>query len=187
MNILGIIASSKLGVVPGDFESIATVTVGSGGSASVLFDNIATTWTHLQVRFLARTTRVATSEDINLQLNGDTGNNYSWHIIYGDGTNPVVSAAASTFRILVPSVSSANATASIFGAGVVDILDYKDTNKYKTVRSLGGSDRNGAGEIMFESGNWRNTNAISSLTFTPAAASNFAQYSHFALYGIRSA
>jgi hypothetical protein len=39
VNILGIIASSKLSAV-GDYESIATVTVGSGGSATVEFTSI---------------------------------------------------------------------------------------------------------------------------------------------------
>jgi hypothetical protein len=51
-NILGIIASSKLSAV-GDYESIATVTVGSGGAANVEFTSIPATYTHLQLRLLA--------------------------------------------------------------------------------------------------------------------------------------
>jgi hypothetical protein len=39
VSILGIIASSRLAAV-GDFESIATVSVGSGGAADVEFTSI---------------------------------------------------------------------------------------------------------------------------------------------------
>ena len=171
-------------IMPGSFESIATVSVGSGGASNVEFTNIPNNYAHLQIRYTARTSRVATAEDIDLQLNSDTANNYSWHIIYGDGVNPVIATGTSTYRMIVPGVASANATAGIFGSGVVDILDYTSTNKFKTVRSLGGNERNIAGEIMFESGNWRSTSAITSLKLTPSSGSNFAQYSHFALYGV---
>ena len=168
-----------------NYESIASVTVGAGGQANVEFTSISNTYTHLQIRYAARTSRVASAEDIDLQLNLDTANNYSWHILYGDGANPVTAAGASTYRMIIPGVPSANATASFFGAGVVDILDYTSTNKFKTVRSLGGNDRISAGEIMFESGSWRSTSAVTSLKLTPSAGSNFVQYSVFALYGIR--
>lgn len=187
MPILGVIASSISGNLwpANSYESIATTTVGAGGSSSITFSAITSAYTHLQIRYSARTSRVSTSEDINLQINSDTANNYSWHLLYGDGANFVVNSAATTFRMLVPSVSSANATANIFGSGIVDILDYTNTNKFKTVRSLGGSDRNGAGEMMLESGNWRSTSVVSSLTFTPSAGGNFVQYTTFALYGIK--
>jgi hypothetical protein len=75
----------------------------------------------------------------------------------------------------------------LFGTVIIDILDYANTNKYKTQRSLGGNDRNGAGYIDFSSGNWRNTNAITSIDIKALYGTGFAQYSHFALYGIASA
>jgi hypothetical protein len=79
-------------------------------------------------------------------------------------------------------------SASIFGSGVVDILDYKNTNKNKTIRSIGGYDINGSGSgyayTSFYSGNWRSTSAVTSITFTMVAG-DYAQYSSFALYGIK--
>jgi hypothetical protein len=74
--------------------------------------------------------------------------------------------------------------ANTFGTFILDILDYKDTNKYKTARSLDGSDANGSGEISLRSGSWRNTAAITSITLTPTGT-GIAQYSSFALYGIK--
>ena len=81
----------------------------------------------------------------------------------------------------------ATSSANIFGAIVIDILDYANTSKYKTARLLGGADQNGSGEVWSHSGNWRNTTAISSIKLLEAVTGNFVQYSHFALYGIKGA
>ena len=52
---------------------------------------------------------------------------------------------------------------STFGTFIIDILDYANTNKYKTTRALAGYDGNGSGGPSLDSGNWRNTNAITSI------------------------
>lgn len=80
--------------------------------------------------------------------------------------------------------TGSTATANVFGAIVLDILDYADTNKYKTTRSLAGLDSNTAGgALQLASGSWRNTAAITSITFS--SGTNFQQYSTLALYGIK--
>ena len=75
-------------------------------------------------------------------------------------------------------------TASSFGVTILDILDYADTNKNKTFRSLAGDDVNGGGDIMINSNLFVTTSAINALNLT-LSAGNFAQYSQFALYGIK--
>ena len=50
-------------ILPGDYESIATVTVGAGGSSSVTFSSIPSTYTHLQIRFTAQCSNSATAAD----------------------------------------------------------------------------------------------------------------------------
>jgi hypothetical protein len=72
------------------------------------------------------------------------------------------------------------------GAFVCDIYDYSNTTKYKTIIAQGGASQNNSGAMqsMLSAGTWRNTSAITSITFTPGTA-NFQQYSHFALYGMR--
>ena len=57
------------------------------------------------------------------------------------------------------------------------------SNKYKTLRVMGGADLNGSGQAHFNSGNWRNTNAITSIKVYPYTGS-FAQYTSLALYGV---
>jgi len=185
MNILGIIASSKFGDV-GDYESIATVSVGSGGAANVEFTSIPATFTHLQIRGIARSSLSATGAGFIMRANSDTGSNYAAHNLLGDGASAQANAYASnTYMYPSSYMPAANATASIFGTTIIDVLDYANTNKYKTMRSLYGTDLNGSGQVGIASSVWMNTNAITSLSLL-FTTSNLVQYSHFALYGIRT-
>jgi hypothetical protein len=169
----------------GDYESIATVTVGSGGQATITFSSIPSTYKHLQLRYTARTDRAATQDFLLTRFNSDTGSNYSYHQLYGDGSAAGSSAGTTQTSMQSGVTAGATATASIFGAGFIDILDYADTNKYKTLRTLDGLDRNGAGQVEVYSGNWRSTSAVSTITITSFGSANFVQYSQFALYGIK--
>jgi hypothetical protein len=182
MPILGILASAQIGANGSSYESIATVTP---SGTSVTFSSIPQTYKHLQVRLISRTTRNDASVDgIYLRINGDTNTNYSSHYLQGNGS--AVSTNQSTNgTAIVGAYSGADAQtgANIFNASVWDILDYANTNKYKTTRSLFGYDANGSGAITFASGNWRNTAAVTSLTFF--AEGTFVANSHFALYGIK--
>ena len=174
--------------LPSDYESIATVSVGSGGTSAAEFTSIPSTYTHLQIRGIARSTRTDLADGINMTFNSDTGSNYSWHYVRGDGGSAGAGGAASQTEILVSyDLAAANALANEFGVFVIDILDYSNTNKYKTTRHLAGNDRNGAGAVGLCSGNWRSTSAITSIKLKPYwGAYNWVQYSSFALYGIKS-
>jgi hypothetical protein len=169
------------------YESISTVTVGAGGSSSVTFSSIPSTYKHLQIRYIGRTTVASTgSDDIAITLNGSSAS-YAWHRLIGDGATAAAGAASSTTQIFLSgAVPRGNATASIYGAGVIDILDYTDTNKNKTTRALFGNDQNGSGQVLLSSGLWYATPAaVTSVTLTPESSHTFAQYSQFALYGVK--
>ena len=175
------------GAAAGDYESIATVTVGSGGATTVSFNSIPSTYTHLQIRFLAKTNINDTRYALWYQFNGDTANNYAFHALYGDGSGVTALGSASQ-GVAEASTNAGNSsgTTNIFGAGVVDILDYTNTSKNKTIRSLSGVDNNGSGRISFQSGLWISTNAITSITIGDYGQT-LMQYSTFALYGIKGA
>jgi hypothetical protein len=171
---------------PGSFVSIATVTVGSGGAANIEFTSIPSTYSHLQIRGIARGTKSSTVAFLNMKLNSDTGTNYAYHVLQGDGASAVAAGYTNDIFMDWARYPAASATASIFGASIIDILDYGNTNKFKTVRYLGNYDANGSGYLEFRSGLWRSTSAISTITFSWDSG-NFAQYSSFALYGIKVA
>ena len=189
MPILGILASSKLIAAAGDYESIASVSVGSGGAANVEFTSIATDWTHLQVRALVRTNRADYQDVVATQFNSDTGSNYSWHYLVGDGSAASANAGASQSYIWGGLIAGGSNGANTFGTYVMDVLDYLNSNKNKTIRSLSGTNNNdaGNGRILLMSGAWLSTNAITSIKLYPAFGTLFSQYSHFALYGIKGA
>jgi hypothetical protein len=187
MPILGIIASSRLAAVPTSYESIETVTVGGGGSPTVTFSSIPATYTHLQIRAIARTDRASEGDALGMQFNGDTATNYSRHQLNGDGSTASADAGTSTAYMQINRFTGATANTSVFGVMVADVFDYANTNKYKTVRTLGGYDNNGSGLITLNSGNWRNTAAVTSITLYSINSANLVQYSSFALYGIKGA
>ena len=188
MPILGIWASQISGHLwapEGAYDALATVTL-SASTASVSFAGIPSGYKHLQIRCIARSADAGAADYLNLKVNSDTtGSNYARHLLYGNGSS--VNAASSTGSTItnLGEIASAGSTSGIFGAYVIDILDYSNVNKYKTVRSLGGDDRNGGGEIDFNSILWMNTAAITSIQFTTYTGSSLAQYSQFALYGVK--
>ena len=171
-------------------EPIATTLVGSGGVNQVTFNDIPQTYKHLQVRAFAQTNRATYGRDlVKLTVNSDTGNNYSWHELVGDGTTANAAADSST-NIILKIAEIGTSTGGAFGAFICDVLDYANINKYKTFRSLFGGDHNGlvaglGGTVGLDSGLWQNTNAITSLKFIPNAGSAFNQHSRFSLYGIK--
>jgi hypothetical protein len=179
MPILGIMASQISGhLETNSYESIQTVTVGSGGAANAVFSSIPSTYKHLQIRAFHQSTG---SPESHMRFNGDTGNNYKIHFLYGDGGSAVGGTGGTTNAV---SFNYNGGSGSVFGASVTDILDYTNTNKNTTTRSLGGYDANGSGLEIYYSGLWINTAAITSITLYPVSG-NFAQYSSFALYGIK--
>jgi hypothetical protein len=166
-------------------EPIASVLVGAGGSNSIVFNDIPQTYKHLQLRFIGRSTRSSVGEDTVMRFNSDAGDSYSWHYLFADGANAYSAGAANQTSIIIPTVAAANATSGIYGASIVDILDYTNTNKFKTARSLGGNERNGSGDINLESGMWRNTQSVVSITVLTTLSNSFVQHSRFSLYGIK--
>jgi hypothetical protein len=197
MPILGTVASQFSGKSFSSFESISTVTVGSGGSGTITFSSIPATYTHLQVRGIVQTSRGTYSVDNMItRFNSDTASNYAWHYISGGyTTTPIVEAGGGGSATFMYNLHvSTSVPGTTFASVVMDILDYANTNKFKTVRTLNGFDVNGTagtgsygGTVTLMSGLWRSTSAITSITFAPEVGPNFAQYSQFALYGIKGA
>lgn len=183
--IIGILASAQTAANLSSYESIATTTVGAGGAASVTFSSIPSTYKHLQIRGIARSAEAVVANLSQFRFNSDTAGNYSSHVLYGDGSAGGGAGYINTGWMYGPSITAATATSGLFNGFFADILDYANTSKYKTIRSIGGQERNGAGDIRISGGNWRSTSAINSITIFPSGAVNWVQYTSMALYGIK--
>ncbi len=164
----------------GSMEALGSVTL-NAATSTITFSSIPSTYSHLQLRAIVRSG--TTGESGMITFNSDTGANYSRHYLIGTGTATASGAGTSANNIDIFYFNSSASTASVFAANVLDILDYANTNKYKTIRLLAGADLNGSGALGLYSGSWRSTSAITSITITPS--STIAQYSSFALYGIK--
>ena len=176
MGILGIYASSVLKVT-NSYESIASYAPTSG--TSVTFSSIPSSYKHLQLRIISFGD---TAVEV-LQFNGDTASNYNRHRLYGNGSTVTASSVA-TSSIQLNGASSTGST-TIGAAMIVDILDYTNTNKNKTVRILEGVDLNGSGEVGLFSGLWRNnTDAVTSIKIE-TASTNYTTGTKISLYGIK--
>ncbi len=178
-------SNSVTPAVPTSYESIATLN--AGGSSTVSFTSIPSTYKHLQIRYIGIASNASsTARDLRLAFNDDAaGSSYDRHTLQGNGTSASASNSTSTgYVVLVDGITGGTATS--FGVGVIDIIDYQSTSKNKTVRSFFGTDQNGAstGYVKLASALWRNTNAITKITITNDIGA-FGTGSTFALYGIK--
>lgn len=167
------------------FFQIATTTL-NVAAGSVEFTNIPATYTHLQIRGIVRTVRATQGDNLYLRFNGDTGSNYTVHQLQGNGSSASsYNSINQSYAEGVFECSTDFNSASIYGCAVIDILDYANTNKFKTIRALNGYDANGSGTLNLRSNLWRSTNAVTTIRLDAVSGSQIKQYSSFALYGIK--
>jgi hypothetical protein len=164
--------------MPSTYEPIATQTLGSA-AASVTFSSISGTYTDLIIVINGATTSGANNCD--LQFNGDTGNNYSYTFLTGDGASATSGRGTSSSRILLNYYG-------YFDTGystniIVQVQNYSNTTTRKTVLSRANNASNGTAAVV---GMWANTSAITSVTIK-TGSSTFTAGNTFTLYGVKSA
>ncbi len=166
---------------------LSLITVGGAGASFIEFTNIPTTYAHLQLRAISRSASSFHHSYIRVG-NGsvDTGSNYSSHILVGSGASAASENYTSATATYLESMPAQNG-ASIFSAMTIDFLDYANTNKHKTIRTMSGGDTNGSGYLFFLSGRWGSTSAINTIRFINNNSTNIQEHSTFALYGIKGA
>ena len=182
LNQIAAIHGTGVAVATNSYESIATVTVGAGGSSSISFSSIPNTFKHLQIRLMLKGSLTDVGIDCFTSFNSDTtSTNYYSHYLLGTGSATAAGANANRYFGAMPGTNSTN----VFSGVIMDLLDYANTNKYKTGRLLYGYDMNGSGYVAMQSVLWKNTAAINAVSIASATGGNFQQYSQAALYGIK--
>jgi hypothetical protein len=176
------------GAAGGSFEPIQTLTA-AGGETSLSFTSIPSTYKHLQIRGISRDTTASTGDSaVVLQLNSDTGSNYSTHRVNTYGATPSINVQgfANYPYVFLPAQPNDSTTANAFMAVIIDIHDYASTTKNKTVRLVGGTETNQTSSSGngFGSGAWYSLSAVTSVQIK-ANTTSFKSGSTFALYGIK--
>jgi hypothetical protein len=183
-NNVGIYASQISGhlaapAFQGDYWALATTTLSSSAS-SIILTGIPSNYRHLQLRMLLRST--TTNGDVGLFVNGSL---YSArrHSLSGNGST--ASAGSDTANAIARQTQSTD-TANVFATSIIDIFDYTNLEKFKTIRQFGGFDLNGSGAINSQSQLIKDKSLITSITIAPYNSSgSFDTYSQIALYGIK--
>ena len=166
------------------YKLIETVTVGSGGAASIEFTSIPQTYTDLAVVMSARTDIAQIYGDVQISFNSDTtAANYSWRNLSGNGASVSSETSSSGIARYCLMMSGNSTTASTFGNGVLYIPNYAGST-YKSFSSDSCSENNATTSyVRFFANLWSSTSAITSISLSGVSA-NFMQYSSASLYGI---
>lgn len=157
---------------------LANITLGSAAS-TVTFSSIPATYRDLVLISSVRLTTGGAAGSLLFRANGDSGNNYSWVYMLGNGALP---ASASSVGVSIGVVGQAESSStSSFGVGVAHFLDYSATDKNKTVLARADATSNGPQAWTTR---WANNAAITSLVIS--SAESMVAGSSFSLYGIAS-
>jgi hypothetical protein len=179
--LLGILNSQAAGGGGGAFDLLETTTLTSSAS-SVTFSGLGaySDYKHLQIRMVAHSEAHTGSASLFLRLNSDTGNNYSYHGLLGNGSAVSSSGVASISTFDAGQIPGSNLT-NQYSATSIDLLDFQSTTKFKTFRSLSA---NATNQIGLRSGVWQSLSGVTSLTLTDSSGDLFTG-TRASIYGVK--
>ena len=188
LNTITAILDAGAGGGGSSYESIATTTLGSTASV-ITFSGIPATYKHLQVRMWGYNNS-GSDRSLEYRFNSDSGANYIDHFLLSNNTSAPIAGgvtgrtACYTFDTNTQQrgFNGDPAKASVF---IIDIHDYANTSKNKTVRAIGGWDGNGSGFVGLGSNLWLSTAAINRIDFSVPFSTLLQPGTTMALYGIK--
>jgi hypothetical protein len=174
------------------YTLISSVTVGSGGAASITFSSIPSTYTDLNILLSPRSALSSSRAEFYLTVNSDTGSNYNSTRLQGYDSNQVLSASSSsvapTGNTSFGRITADTATASTFSNVSLYIPNYASSNqKSMSIDWVAENNSSTTWTVGMSAVLWTGTAAITSLSFSNESSSNFMQYSTAYLYGISNA
>jgi hypothetical protein len=163
--------------MPNTYKKIATVVVGSGGTASIDFTSIPQTYTDLKIVLSTRGSNANVYSGHKLQFNGSGNTNMSTRHLIGTGTG-----TSSNSALYLGDASGASSTSNTFGSFEVYIPNYTSSN-YKCWSADTVSENNGTEAYQeLTAGLWSDTSPITSIRILGDAT--IVQHSTATLYGI---
>lgn len=176
--------------MPITYQAINTVTVGSGGAASISFSSIPSTYTDLHLLVSAR--NEGNAGGFFLRFNSDSGNNYSYLRITSDALGQATFDSNLNVAQIFNNQDPSTFTADSFSNNSIYIHNYARTTYAKSMDIDGvvsinaGNYGSNFGGIMMNAAYWDNTSAITTITLTTETGTDFAQYTKATLYGIKN-
>jgi len=174
-------------------ETIETVYL-EADAASVTFSSLSG-YEHLEIRGTGQSSDAGATDNVKVQFNSDTGNNYNYHYAAGQGNTEWVGKTINVGYILFPYNVNGRTMASSGGIEMYDtfrciISDYANGNKNTTLSGLA----QGKGNAATNGGNayitrhvafWDNVAAVTSIKiFTNGG--DWLRGTEISVYGIKS-
>ena len=186
LTTLGIWSAAGVSGAPvgaGSYELIES-SILTSDTSSVTFSSIPQDYKHLQIRFVVKLSSGSTgATTFNIELNSDSSSTYATHLLRGDGSTVTSSSSLSNPAVIITNLVARDGETSIFGSGIIDLLDYTNTSKFTTLRILSGVNTSTNKNVNLSSGLYQSTNAITAVRLFPAADAKTG--SRFSLYGIK--
>jgi hypothetical protein len=171
--------------MPATYTLIASNTL-SSAAASVTFSAIPATYTDLVLRYSARSDGASVDDYFSLTVNGITTSVYSLTNLTSDGSTVGSTRLSNNTSMRAYGCAGANSTSNTFASGELYIPSYTAAQN-KPLSNYGANETNASAVFMGAVANlYRQTTAISSITFAPLVGTNIVSGSSFFLYGIKN-
>ena len=158
------------------YVALATTTLASASSI-VTFSSIPATPYRDLIVVVTGELDSANTPDIALRLNADSSN-YSQVYMRGDGSTK----SSGTYSAIYLNSASTWSSGRLYNH-IVQIMDYAQTDKHKTVLARGNW---AGGDVNATASRWASTSAVNSVSVLVSGSGNFAIGSTFSLYGIEA-
>jgi len=165
---------------------LATNVVSGGSTATITFTSStgANDWSQYMDLVLISYGRNGdgTAMVMKMNLNNDTGSNYVYQQLYGNGSAVTAATAALTYLDFFwypPSATAANVVA----CSITTLFDI-NSGKHKSAQVQVANDMNGSGYVALMGNTWKNQAAITEIDLVDYGGDNIAAGSRFDLFGI---
>ena len=163
------------------FDKIQTVTVGSGGAATIDFTSIPQTYTDLKILVSLRASVAGANSWVKFN---SISTGYTGKQLYGYATGN--GSSTLTNNAIGPLANESGFTASIFSNCEMYIPNYT-LAIYKAYVMNSVTENNATtAYVNLMGGTWANTAAITNISIVQNDGANFVQYSTATLYGIKN-
>jgi hypothetical protein len=157
------------------YTPLANITL-TGSAASVTFSSISQAYRDLILVATMPRTNV-TDTNSYVRLNGDSGGNYSYVQMFGNGSGAYSNSASSESQ--GRAFTYQNSTSRQYN-GILQLMDYSATDKHKTFLTRYNGDDSGVGAFALR---WASTSAVTTLLIYPGSGS-YEAGATFALFGV---
>jgi hypothetical protein len=171
--------------MPATYEPIATTTI-SSATPSYTFSSIPATYTDLKLVTNIRCDRGGYTAELYVQINGNTGANYSDIGLFGNGTSATSARNTGGTFIIASNIAADLSDANLFTFTMIDFFSYAGSTFKTILASSGAQTRLAENYTQRVVGLFRNTAAINSITLK-TGGTNILAGTVISLYGIKAA